>query len=288
MDQLHDLLQTADVLLLDGDTTGALETLARAHRASPNSPEPYYHRAELLVSMGGESNLKKAWMDLVRAITLGMNGVEVHFALMRTLVDMGQIEAAKAAYVEAIALDPQNVRLREWAIRLAILDDNLPQALRLAQKEESRAPGNFHWMRWEAELLLMTADYAGACKAFSALIEAHAPAEITPGGWEASQWGDILLKRAEACRMAGDFAGARADLDSAEAYIPGEPGIPFGRGLIAWAYGDTDTAFDLLTAGLTTAAPGVRTRFWEALADYPRQQELRKLINEGENHVRND
>jgi hypothetical protein len=85
----------------------------------------------------------------------------------------------------------------------------------------------------------------------------------------------------------GDLSAALADLESAEAYVPDEPGVPFGRGLVAWAAGDTDGAFTLLRAGLAAAGPEVRAGFWTELERYPRRDDLRRALDKGVHDERN-
>lgn len=277
---LEELFLIADALLVSGDVEGAKGKIAEAIRAAPGSPEPYYHRAELLSRLGGTENLKQAWMNLVRAITLGMQTPEVHLSLMRTLIALGEWDAAQAAYVEAVALAPGDAHVREWGVRLSMKRGNLTQALQLARRELDTQPGNLHWMRWVADLLMQSEAYQEAFDAFDALLEKHTPPAPTPVTMETAQWGEIFLKRAEASLRLGNLEEACADLDRAELYVPGEPGLAFVHGLIAWTSGDDDSAFPLLYSALTSAAPELRSGFITELADYPRLDSLLDALEE--------
>ncbi len=296
-ESVETLLEKADYLLLGGDAPDALDVLAAALQAAPDDPRPYARRAEIRVSLGesaavdsGGPMLRQAVADLDRAVALGLDTAALRFLRLRALAALDDLPAARAAYDEALALDPDNGRLREWGVRLAIRAGDLTQARRLVGAELAAAPGSFHWGRWQADLLLHGGDDAGACDAFTALLESHAPAEPPPGAglpaalndpraWQAVNWGDLLLKRAEARRRLADFAGALADLAAAAVYLPDDPTVAFGRGLIAWGQGDIDGAFDLLRAGLAAAGPEVRAGFWAALDGYPRRDELSANIN---------
>ncbi len=286
-DLLEDLLRTADDRLLVGQVQDALDALDQAVRAAPADPRPYARRAALLIGLaqtppGVEParSLRLAVADLDRAIALGGKTAAVCFLRLRALAELSDLPAARAACAEALALDGGNPRLREWGVRLAIRAGDPVEALRLVRAELAAAPNDFGWQRWEAEALLLAGDWAAARESFAALIAAHAPADPEAAPWEAPGWGAIYLQRAEACRRMGDFDAALADLDRAESFVPDDPALPFGRGLIAWAQGDKGRAFALLRAGLAAAGPGVRTGFWRALAGYPRLDELRTALGE--------
>jgi tetratricopeptide (TPR) repeat protein len=278
-DTLADLLQVADYLLLGGDALDALEMLARAQTTAPDSPEPPYRMAEILISLGGTDHLTAARDHLRQAIALGADEADAYFRLMQVHIDLNHIPAAQDAYTQAVQRDPANARLREWGIRLALLRNDLGAALVQAERELASAPENFHWQRWVADLRLQTGDAAGARAMFDALIAAHLPADLPAEDWFAAQWGAILVSRADACRRVGDLDAASASLDRAEALIPDDPGILVGRGLVAWQADDDERAYDLLRAGLAAAPPEVRARLWPELADYPRREALRDALD---------
>lgn len=275
-DSPENLLKTADAFLQFGEVDDALAALDAAVQAAPDDPLPCLRRAEVLTSAG--RNLHQALADLERAAALGMDTVRLHFKRMIVLAELGEIAAARAAHAQAVHLDADDPRLWEWGIRLAVLAGDLAGALALIRQVRKKQPSAFGWARREAALLLQMGAFAAARDAFTALIETHAPADPTPGGWEASQWVEVYLARAEAYRRLDDFDAALADLACAEQHLPDDPGIPFGRGLVAWARGDADGAFPLLRAGLESAAPGVREAFWHALAGYPRLDDLRAAV----------
>lgn len=270
------LLKTADAFLQFGEVDDALAALDEAVQVAPDDPLPYLRRAEILTSAGRD--LRQALADLDRAAALGMDTVRLHFRRMIVLAELGEIAAARTAHTQALHLQADDPRLWDWGVRLAVLAGDLAGALALIRRVREKQPGVFGWARREAALLLQTGDLAAARDAFTALIAAGAPADPTPGAWEASQWVEIYLARAETYRRLGDFDAALADLACAEKHLPDDPGIPFGRGLVAWARGDSDGAFPLLRAGLESAAPGVREEFWRALADYPRLSDLRAAV----------
>lgn len=275
-DSLENLLRTADAFLQFGEVDDALAALDEAAHAAPDDPLPYLRRAEVLASAGRD--LRQALADLDRAAALGMDTVRLHFRRMIVLAELGEVAAARAAHAEALRLEADNPRLWDWGVRLALLAGDLAGALALVRTVREKQPGAFGWARREATLLLQTGDWATARDAFTALIEAGAPADPIPGAWEASQWVEIYLARAEAHRHLANFDAALADLACAEKHLPDDPGIPFGRGLVAWARGDADGAFPLLRAGLESAGPGVREEFWRALVDYPRRGDLRAAL----------
>ena len=277
--QLDELLQAAELLLLGGDPDDALEMLDEAVRLAPQDTLPFTRRAKLLITLGGTDHLRRAVTDLEQAIALGADSADCWFHLMRAHAKLGDLPAARVALAQAQALAPDDLRLAAWGVRLAAQADDPAEALRLVQAVRQTAPDDFHWMRQEAELLMMMSDYGRARQALTALIARHAPAEIAPGTWDAATWTSIYLKRAEACRCLGDLAAALDDLARAEALIPDEPGISFMRGLIRWQQGDADGAFDLLWGALATAAPDVRAGFWEELADYPHRGKLAATLD---------
>ncbi len=267
-------LERAEALLVTGDVTDALAELDQATRLAPDDPRPHFRRAELWIGLGDVQSLKKAWLALVRAITLGMDSAEVHFHLMRTLFELNELEGAQAAYEAAVRLDRGNARLREWGLRIAIRAGDLTRALKLVRKEKAAMPDDFHWMRWEAEILLRQGALSAARKAYTAVLRLHAPARPDPAAWDASRWGDLYLRRAEICRRQGDYPAALADLAQAGAFVPDDPGVSFGRGLVLWAQGDPDGALPYLGAALSAAGPDVRAGFRQELAGYPRLADL--------------
>lgn len=294
---LDDLLEKAEYLLLGGDPRDALDMLVEAAQAAPDDPRPYARQAEIRVSLGepdadgeGGSLLCRAVDDLDRAAALGLDTAETRFLKLRALAALGDLPAARAAYAAALALDPDNGRLREWGVTLAVRAGDLPEALRLVKGELAAAPGSFHWGRWRADLLLQSGEVAGAHDAYTALLETHlsseAPADGPPAAlvdaqsWLAVERGGLLLKRAGARRRLGDFAGALADLAAAAVILPDDPAIPFERGLVAWGQGDQPAAFDLLRDGLAAAAPEVRAGFRAVLDGYPRREDLFTDTNE--------
>ena len=276
-DSVNSLLERADALLAGGDFEAALAALDAASRLDATDPRPQRQRAELWIGLGGPANLRQAWLALVRAIALGLDDLDVHFQLMRTLYELGEWDSAQVAYETALKLDPTNARLREWALRLAVAAGDLPRALDVAHVERAADPANRYWQRWEADLLRQTGDLTAARQVLDSLLAAS-PADLDPNAFDAAQWADLILQRADVCRQLGDFAAALDDLARAEVCMPGEPAVTFGRGLVAWGQGDPDAAFDLLRAGLTAAAPEVRAAFWEALAAYPRLDALRAAL----------
>ncbi len=275
-DSLENLLKTADAFLQFSEVDDALAALDEAVQVAPDDPLPYLRRAEVLASAGRD--LRQALADLDRAAALGLDTVRLHFKRMIVLTELGEVAAARAAHAEAFRLEADNPRLWDWGVRLAVLAGDLAEALALIRQVREKQPGALGWARREAALLLQMGDFAAARDAFTALIETRAPVDPTPGAWEASQWVEAYLARAEAHRRLGDFDAALADLACAEKHLPDDPGIPFGRGLVAWARGDADDALPLLQAGLESAAPGVQDEFWRALADYPRLSDLQAAI----------
>ena len=196
------------------DALDALEMLARAQAAAPDSPEPPYRMAEILISLGGTDHLTAARDHLRQAIALGADEADAYFRLMQVHIDLNHIPAAQDAYTQAVQRDPENTRLREWGIRLALLRGDLGAALAQAERELASAPENYHWQRWVADLRLQTGDAAGARAMFDALIAAHLPADLPAEDWFAAQWGAILVSRADACRRVGDLDAASAPDDA--------------------------------------------------------------------------
>lgn len=284
-DQLADLLQLADLHLLGGDAPAALDTLREAIDLDSHNPEPHYRRAEVLISLGSPAQLNQAIYHLFAALdntTSGQAALEadIRFFLLRAFVELDYLAAAQDAYIHAIKHSPDNARLREWGIRLAVLNQQLPLALQLVQQELADAPTNYHWLRWSADLRFLSGDYPAAIRALTILLDEHQPANLTPGDWHAATWGSLLLKRAEAARKMGAHEMAAADLNAAAALLPDDPAICFNRGLLAWAQDDNAMAFNLLKQGLQEAGPDVRTGFWEELVDYPRREQLRLALNQ--------
>ncbi len=269
IDSVDDLLQVADLLLLGGDPTAALEQLDLAAEAAPADPRPYLRRAEILIARAGGEDCRAALVSLERAAALHPAESRLHFLRMRACYALGEVAAAQAAYEAAVAADPQDTRLREWGLRLALAAGDPARALRLAREAIATNPTSLSWRRWEAELLLQMGDDAAACAALTALV-AHMPPDLTPGAWDAAVWGALLLARAGVQRRLGDLAAARADLDAAAILLPGDPGVDLERGLLIWASGAVEEAYPLLRAALVAAAPGVRAGFWASLAGYPR------------------
>ncbi len=219
----HDLLHAADLLLLGGGGPDALDVLAQAAAAAPASPEPHLRMAEIRVAQGGPDDLRAALADLEQAGALGLETAALHFLRMRAAFELGDIPQAQAAYQTALALAPDDARLQEWGVRLALAAGEPGQALALARAALAANPANFHWARWEAELLLENGDATGARDAFTALIAAHCPPDLTPGAWAAPIWADVLGKRAAALDRLQQPAAAAADRASAAALVAGGP-----------------------------------------------------------------
>jgi tetratricopeptide (TPR) repeat protein len=273
-DSLDNLLEKADLLLLGGDAEDALIELKAAAQLAKDDARPHLRQAEILIGLGGAARLKQAWLALLRAIALGERTTATYFLLMRTLATLGDFSGAQDAYNSALALDPANPRLREWGVRLARQRGATALALELVQAERAQTPDDFHWQRWEAELLVEQGDYAAAQAVLDGLLAACPPESLVAGAWDAPQWAALFLVRADARRHQGDLTGATADIDQAADLTPDDPAIPFQRGMVTWAAGDADGAYPLLHAGLTAASPILRADFTTQLTDYPRRADL--------------
>lgn len=217
---LQDLFSAADLLLLGGDVPDALDRLAQAAALAPDNPEPYFRRAEILVRQGAPEDLQAALDALDTAQACGLATVDLHFLRMRACIELGQAEAARAAYAAAVAVAPEDARLREWAVRLALAVGDPVAALVRVQAERAADPDNFCWARWEAELLLETGATAKAVAAYSALLADHCPADLIAGDWAAPAWAAILYGRAAAFDRLGDLSAAQADRARAASLIP--------------------------------------------------------------------
>lgn len=220
-DTVTDLLEAADLLLLGGDVADALDRLAQAAALAPDDPEPHLRRAEILVRQGAPDTLQAALAALDAAQARGLATVDVYFLRMRACAELGQLSAAQAAHAAAVALTPDDARLREWAVRLALAAGDLPGALAIVQAERTAAPENFHWARWEAELLHQSGAVEGALMAYTALLAAHCPPDLAPGDWAAPTWAAILYERANVYDRLGNTAAARADRTQAARLVPG-------------------------------------------------------------------
>lgn len=208
---LQALLEAADLLLLGGDVPEALEQLAQAATLAPDDPLPHLRRAEILVRQGAPADWHAALAALDAAEARGLATANLYFLRMRACAALGQLAAAQAAHAAAVALNPDDARLREWAVRLALAAHDLAGALACVQAERTAAPDNFHWARWEAELLLESGAARAALAAYDALLADHYPVDLAPGDWAAPTWAAILYGRAAVHDQLGDAPAAQAD-----------------------------------------------------------------------------
>lgn len=126
----------ADVRLTARDAVGAAEDAAEAVVMAPREPAPKAALGSALLLLGHAAD---AAACLTEAVAANPGHVGYRLTLSRALAELGEKQAARATLEEAIGLRPRAPALRIAAIRIALNQHDLSDALALA--DDAREQG---------------------------------------------------------------------------------------------------------------------------------------------------
>ncbi|MEO8395341.1 MAG: tetratricopeptide repeat protein, partial [Chloroflexota bacterium] len=133
-------------------------------------------------------------------------------------------------------------------------------------------PKSWKWLGWSGDFYALKGDTAIAAEHFCSAIDQLDQAEKNP--LTETQKAHLLLKRADAYRRLKRYEEAEADYRAAEAIIPGDPMIPFNRGLLIFEQGRLRAALPLCRDALDHAPEGLREHMRRVLTTDPRYNTL--------------
>ncbi len=206
-------LARADAFLLAGELADALEALDSYLTDNPDDGDIRRLRAAVLLRLPGDDT---AWAALDDLAAMRSRTAEDEIARVRALRRLHEDAAAHEALYDAWE--------RTGDLRLA----DLLLASLYARREPGPArevldvlPETVVWLRWRGDFALLDGDAPAALDAFNRALD-RLDALIKPSDAIRNERGQLLLRRAEAHRVQGDEAAARADQEQARRLLPAE------------------------------------------------------------------
>lgn len=190
----------------EGDVAGAVDGLTAAIAETPDAPDLYFYRAQVLAESGDHA---RALADFDRALALDPAMAAVRQRRAETRVDAGDYVGAIADYTALLDAAGDDAARRFDALTQRGQLHTLTHAPEAAIADFSEAialePGFFTLYHLRAQARLLGGDAAGAT------------ADLDEGLRLYPDDAEALQARARLRRSAGDAAGARADLAAAMA-----------------------------------------------------------------------
>lgn len=251
-----------------GELPDALQALDEHLAQHPDDTDVRRMHAEVAARMNDEAHLRAALADykllgepLAPDDALRCSGVyerlKDHAGALKT------ISAARQA-------QPEHERLIERHIHLLQAQGEYRAALDILASLSADKRAAWRWQQWSGDLAAQIGDYAQAVTAYSAALDALPQIGTTVDErWALSLRARLLLARGEAYRQLGQAASAEADYLAADVLLPGDPAVPFNRGLLAASRGEIETARQLIETALKGASPLVLENFRAVLQTYP-------------------
>lgn len=259
-------MQLAEIFIKTGELDDALQALNEHLQAAPQDADALRLRAALLLRLGGPPYLRQALADLS---ALPEQGADDAVQRSRLYEELGDTAAAIHTMQQACQQHPQLERLQERLLGLLIGANSLDEALALVRSQ----PRNWRWLQWEGDLLVLARDDAAAASSYTLALEQIEQREILPPALAAMQ-ARILLARGHARRRLLHLQAAEQDYAEAGRILPGEPTIPFYRGLLLAGSGETQAALDLCRSALAAVPPALREELLRAVDDPALAQQL--------------
>ncbi len=254
--------QRAQAFVEAGDLDEALTALHEAVATDAND-DVYRLRAAVQRRLRSEEYLRAAALDLEK---LG-NPTSTDYVEQSIIFEqLGDFSAAIRAMMVATDLaggPSERNRLVEQHVRLLLTRGDTEKALELAQKQ----PKTWRWMQWMGDIAAQSDDSVAAARYYSAAISLLTSATERDDRFADAFRARLLLARADAHRKSGQFEFADADYVTAEQLTPGDPMIPFYRGIIAWQRGDRDEAVGLVRNAMDHANDMVQDTMRRVLVD---------------------
>lgn len=245
-------LQLAEAFIKAGELTDALDALNQQLEDDPKDDESRRLRAEVLLRLGKESQLRQAIDDL-QAID---EQTAVDFYLLSVVAERHDenvkraLDFAQQAY-EASDEEPQKSRALERVLDLMRKAGELRAALTLALEKD--------WVQWAADAAADLHDDEQALTYYGeALARIEGLYSRTSPEMAANIKARVLLKRGGVYQRMGKLAEADLDFDAAVKVIPDDPMIPFNRGLIAMKEGKTKDATEYVQSALENVPVALR------------------------------
>lgn len=277
-------LQLAEAFLKAGELEDALDALDAALDADPTSDDARRLRAGVLARLPGTSNTARALDDLH-----ALAHPTAEDALLESrLVQAAQDTAAAIGVTEAaLARFPGDPRLSERLLGL------LRETGEHAKAEALLADfpgGDWRWQAWRGDFAADRGDDRAAVRHYTVALDLIAfaqgipaqPVRMTQDAADldaasmtiAASAARLLLSRAHAHRRAGNRSAAGDDYAQAAVLLPGDPAIPFYRGMLAALEGDLAAAVPLCRDALRAAPAPLRRILHAELAADPRLLDL--------------
>lgn len=255
-------LQRAQAHVEAGDLNEAVKALNESVETEPTD-DAFRLRAAVLRRLRGEEHLRAAALDLEKLSSPTSTDYVEQSIIFEQLGDFSAAIRAMMVATDLAGGPSERNRLVEQHVRLLLTRGDTDKALELAQKQ----PRTWRWMQWMGDIAAQANDNPGAARYYSAAISLLTSATERDDRFADAFRARLLLARADAHRKSGQFEFADADYVTAEQLTPGDPMIPFYRGLIAWQRGDHDEALRLVRDAMLSASDMVQDTMRRVLVD---------------------
>jgi putative PEP-CTERM system TPR-repeat lipoprotein len=193
-------------LLVEGDTSGALEAAVEANAIAPGNAEALDALGAVQLASGMSADAEMTYEKLVRVVP---DGAGARYRLAQAYVAGGRFSAAEEQYRRAIGLKPGYVQAMTELARLYARRKQFEEAARIADEIAARQPNTGAGEELRGDLLASQMRYAEAAKAYDA---AYA---VAPSGAR-------LVKHHGALRQAA-LPGAGPELDRLRQWLAAHP-----------------------------------------------------------------
>lgn len=254
--------ERAQAFIDAGDLPQALEELNTMVNTQ-SGDDALRLRAAVQRRLKGEDHLRAAALDLEK-LSKPTSADYVEQSII--FEQLGDFPAAIRAMMVATDLaggPNERNRLTEQHVRLLLTRGDTEKALELAQQQ----PKTWRWMQWLGDIAAQAGDFGAAARYYSESITLLMSVTSRDDKFADAFRARLLLARAEAHRKNAQLEFADADYVTAEQFTPGDPLIPFNRGLIAWQRGDHDTGIALCRDSMANASEPVQDIMRRAMLD---------------------
>jgi tetratricopeptide (TPR) repeat protein len=259
----HSPLDLADAFIRAGELDDALAALSAQLAAQPDDTGARRLRAAVLLRLGDRASLHSALDDLAALPSITPDDLAQQSVISERL---GDGDGALAAARQALALRPNDERLAERLAGLLAAQGELTAALDVVRAQ----PRTWRWLEREGDLLAQANDNVTAAARYGLVLALLETAFPDDNPFAVGLRAAVLLKRAETFRRLDDTANATNCLDAAAALSPGEPLLPFVRGLLLAQSGDDAGALALCAPAYAAANAPLQAEMRRALASDPR------------------
>lgn len=270
------LLQIAESFIQAGELEDALDSINQHLEENGVDDAALRLRAAVNARVSGQYHAALADLD-----ALGQQQPEDYILRASLLARAGQPQAALQASAAGNAAYPDHERLMEQYVYLLRRYGQPEQALAIIDQ----LPEGWRWSQWAGDLYADQGKDAEAIAHYSAAIQtlqvrynllgdqaAHIPEDESISETASVSmtlaviYARLLLARAGCAQRLGHYADADADYQQAQVLMPGDPMIPFNRGLMAFQQGQAVQARQWVASALEAASTTLQAQMQAVLA----------------------